>query len=34
MLEKYAQGAMIQTEDKQEGLNAFFEKREPVFKGK
>ena len=34
MLEKYAQGALIQTEDKQEGLNAFFEKREPVFKGK
>ena len=34
MLEKYAQGALIQTEDKKEGLNAFLEKRKPVFKGK
>lgn len=34
MLEKYAQGALIQTEDKKEGLAAFFEKRKPFFKGK
>ena len=34
MLEKYAQGALVQTEDKTEGLNAFLEKRNPNFKGK
>ena len=34
MLEKYAQGALVQTEDKAEGLAAFLEKREPKFKGR
>jgi enoyl-CoA hydratase len=34
MLEKYAQGALIQTQDKDEGINSFLEKRDPVFKGK
>ncbi|MDC3389454.1 enoyl-CoA hydratase/isomerase family protein [bacterium] len=34
MLEKYAQGALVQTEDKTEGLNAFLEKRKPNFKVK
>ena len=34
MLEKYAQGALVQTEDKQEGITAFLEKRKPAFKGK
>jgi enoyl-CoA hydratase len=34
MLEKYAQAALVQTEDKQEGIRAFLEKREPRFKGK
>ena len=34
MLEKYAQSALVQTEDKNEGLNAFLEKRKPNFKGK
>ena len=34
MLEKYAQGALVQTEDKQEGISSFLEKRTPVFKGK
>lgn len=34
MLEKYAQGALVQTEDKQEGITSFLEKRTPIFKGK
>lgn len=34
MFEKYAQGALVQTEDKQEGITAFLEKRDPEFKGK
>lgn len=34
MLEKYAQGALVQTEDKKEGLSAFLEKRPPKFKGR
>ncbi len=34
MLEKYAQGALVQTEDKQEGISAFLDKRKPRFKGK
>ncbi len=34
MLEKYAQGALVQTEDKVEGIRAFLEKREPRFKGR
>ena len=34
MLEKYAQGALVQTEDKVEGINAFLEKRDPNFKGR
>ena len=33
MLEKYAQGALVQTADKQEGITAFLEKRDPKFKG-
>jgi 1,4-dihydroxy-2-naphthoyl-CoA synthase len=33
MLEKYAQGALVQTKDKEEGINAFLEKRTPNFKG-
>mgnify|MGYP005997646175 CR=1 FL=1 len=34
MFEKYAQGALVQTEDKVEGINAFLEKRDPDFKGR
>ena len=34
MFEKYAQGALVQTEDKLEGINAFLEKRDPEFKGR
>ena len=34
MFEKYAQGALVQTEDKTEGITAFIEKRDPKFKGK
>ena len=34
MLEKYAQAALVQTDDKQEGISAFLEKRDPLFKGK
>ena len=34
MLEKYAQGALVQTEDKHEGITAFLEKRKPQFKGR
>jgi len=34
MFEKYAQGALVQTEDKIEGISAFLEKRDPKFKGR
>ena len=34
MLEKYAQGALVQTEDKVEGISAFLEKRKPDFNGR
>ncbi|MEM9624416.1 MAG: enoyl-CoA hydratase/isomerase family protein [Pseudomonadota bacterium] len=34
MFEKYAQGALVQTEDKIEGITAFLDKRNPEFKGK
>ncbi|MEQ8482797.1 MAG: enoyl-CoA hydratase-related protein [Pseudomonadales bacterium] len=34
MFEKYAQGALVQTEDKVEGITAFLEKRKPDFKGR
>ena len=33
-MEKFGQGALIQTEDKEEGMDAFFNKRTPKFKGK
>ncbi len=34
MFEKYAQGALVQTEDKHEGITAFLGKRKPSFKGR
>ncbi len=34
MFEKYAQGALVQTDDKVEGISAFLEKRDPEFKGR
>ena len=34
MLEKYAQGALVQTDDKVEGITAFLEKRNPDFHGR
>ena len=34
MFEKYAQGALVQTADKEEGISAFLEKRDPEFKGR
>ena len=34
MLEKYAQGALVQTEDKHEGITAFLHKRKPKFRGR
>ncbi len=34
MFEKYAQGALVQTEDKVEGISAFLGKRKPNFKGR
>ena len=34
MLEKYAQGALVQTADSREGIDAFLTKRKPTFKGK
>jgi 2-(1,2-epoxy-1,2-dihydrophenyl)acetyl-CoA isomerase len=32
--EAYIQNALMATEDFQEGINSFLEKREPVFRGK
>jgi enoyl-CoA hydratase len=34
ILEKYAQGALVQTSDKREGISAFLEKRPPEFTGR
>ena len=34
MFEKYAQGALVQTDDKVEGITACLDKRKPEFKGK
>jgi enoyl-CoA hydratase len=34
MFEKYAQGALVQTDDSTEGITAFLDKRDPEFKGK
>jgi enoyl-CoA hydratase len=34
MLEKYAQGALVQTDDKVEGISAFLDKRQPDFRGR
>ena len=34
MLEKYAQGALVQTADAKEGIAAFLEKRKPEFQGR
>ena len=34
MFEKYAQGALVQTEDKMEGITAFLDRRPPDFKGR
>lgn len=33
MLEKYAQGALVQTDDAKEGIQAFLDKRTPQFRG-
>ena len=33
-MEKFAQGALVQTQDKEEGISAFLEKRKPTFEGR
>ena len=33
-MEKFAQGALCETEDKAEGIRAFLEKRRPEWKGR